>query len=110
MDCPMYCKRNANFQSTSLPYRCRNWEWLLISHERGRKLQSNSNPIYTSSKIRFVCNPYVLSDFPESLSLVTESRHAERVVMNIATAEFILHNSELTWLFMQLQQDNRNYP
>ena len=46
----------------------------------------------------------VLSDFQESLSIITDSQFAERVVFHIETAEFIQDDSELTSLFIQLQQ------
>ena len=45
----------------------------------------------------------VLSDFQESLSIITDSQFAERVVFHIETAEFIQDDSELTSLFIQLQ-------
>ena len=46
----------------------------------------------------------MLSDFQESLSIITDSQFAERVVFHIETAEFIQDDSELTSLFIQLQQ------
>lgn len=54
----------------------------------------------------------VLLDFPEPLNIITGSRYAERVVLHIDILEFTPDNSELTLLFMQLQQAirNRNYP
>ena len=53
----------------------------------------------------------VWSDFQESLNIVTDSQYAERVVLHIETAELIQDDSELTSLFIQLQQmiRNRNY-
>lgn len=54
----------------------------------------------------------VLSDFREPLNIVTDSQYAERVVLHIETAELIQDDSELTSLFIQLQQKirNRSYP
>lgn len=54
----------------------------------------------------------VLSDFQEPLNIVTDSQYAERVVLHIETAELIQDYSELTSLFIQLQQKirNRSYP
>ena len=54
----------------------------------------------------------MLSDFQDSLLIETNSQYAERVVLHIVTAGFIQDNSELTSLFIQLQQmiRNRSYP
>ena len=54
----------------------------------------------------------MLSDFQDSLLIETNSQYAERVVLHIVTAGFIQDNSELTSLFIQLQQmiRNRTYP
>ncbi|KAL6038242.1 hypothetical protein STEG23_034915 [Scotinomys teguina] len=50
----------------------------------------------------------VLMDFTEPLNIVTDSQYAERVVLHIETAEFIPDNTELTLLFIQLQEIIRN--
>lgn len=50
----------------------------------------------------------LLLNFPESLNIITDSQYAERVGLHIETTEFIPDNSELTILFMQLQQAIRN--
>ncbi|KAL6031936.1 hypothetical protein STEG23_004786 [Scotinomys teguina] len=50
----------------------------------------------------------VLMDFTEPLNIVTDSQYAERVVLHIETAEFIPDNTELTSLFIQLQEIIRN--
>ncbi|MBV2133725.1 DDE-type integrase/transposase/recombinase [Pseudomonas sp. MAP12] len=50
----------------------------------------------------------VLMDFTEPLNIVTDSQYAERVVLHIETAEFIPDNTELTSLFLQLQETIRN--
>lgn len=39
------------------------------------------------------------SGFPEPLTVVTESQYAERLVLHVASAEFIPHNSEITLIF-----------
>lgn len=43
-------------------------------------------------------------DFSKSLNIITDSQYAERIVLCIENFEFILDNSELTSLFIQLQQ------
>lgn len=70
----------------------------VIRHEK----QSNSK-LYTILT--------VLLDFPEPLNIITASQYAERFVLVIDTAKFIPDNSDLTLLFIQLQQAirNRNY-
>ncbi|KAL6030268.1 hypothetical protein STEG23_031665, partial [Scotinomys teguina] len=50
----------------------------------------------------------VLMDFTEPLNIATDSQYAERVVLHIETAEFIPDNTELTSLFIQLQEIIRN--
>ena len=54
----------------------------------------------------------VLLDFPEPLNIVTDSQHAGRFVSHIETIELIPDDSELTLLFVQLQDiiRNRNHP
>ncbi|KAL6082325.1 hypothetical protein STEG23_021480 [Scotinomys teguina] len=44
----------------------------------------------------------------EPLNIITDSQYAERVVLHIETAEFISDESELTLLFIQLQDIIRN--
>lgn len=54
----------------------------------------------------------VLLDFPEPLNIVVNnSQYAEGDVLHIETAELISDNSELTLLFIQLQEiiGNRSY-
>jgi hypothetical protein len=93
-------------------------QWLLISQgrererererkrerERGeRERERNSNVIqipYASVKQSALCAVLmVVSAFPESLSIATESQYAERVLLHTATAAFILDNSEFMLLF-----------
>ena len=50
----------------------------------------------------------MLSDSQESLNIVTDSQYAERVVFPIQTVDLIQDESELTSLFLQLQQKIRN--
>ena len=50
----------------------------------------------------------VLRDFKEPLIIVTDSQYAVRVVLHIETAEFILDDTELASLFIQVQDINRN--
>ena len=62
------------------------------------------NPYKSVQKSELYAIIMVLSDFQESLNRVTGSQHAERVVLHIETAELIQDDSELTSLFIQLQQ------
>ena len=50
----------------------------------------------------------VLRDFKEPLNIVTDSQYAERVILHIETAEFIPDDTELTSLFIQVQDIIRN--
>ena len=50
----------------------------------------------------------MLSDSLESLNIVTDSQYAERVAFPIQTVDLIQDESELTSLFLQLQQKIRN--
>ncbi|KAL6038262.1 hypothetical protein STEG23_034935 [Scotinomys teguina] len=47
-------------------------------------------------------------DFSEPVNIVTDSQYAEKVVLHIETAELIPDESELTSLFIQLQDIIRN--
>ncbi|KAL6032081.1 hypothetical protein STEG23_025500 [Scotinomys teguina] len=49
-----------------------------------------------------------LPNTQKPLNIVTDSQYAERVVLHIETAEFIPDESELTSLFIQLQDIIRN--
>ena len=50
----------------------------------------------------------VLRDFKKPLNIVTDSQYAERVILHIKTAEFIPDDTELTSLFVQVQDMMRN--
>ena len=50
----------------------------------------------------------VLRDFKEPLNIVTDSQYVERVILHIETAEFIPDDTELTSLFIQVQDIIRN--
>ena len=50
----------------------------------------------------------VLRDFKEPLNVVTDSQYAERIILHIETAEFIPDDTELTLLFIQVQDMIRN--
>lgn len=54
----------------------------------------------------------VLIDFTEPFNIVTDLQYAERVVLHIETIKFIPDNTNLTLLFIQLQEiiRNRNHP
>ena len=45
----------------------------------------------------------VLKDFKEPLNIVTDLHYAKRVMLHIETAEFIQDDTELTLLFIQVQ-------
>ena len=46
----------------------------------------------------------MLLDIPEPPNTVTDSQYAERVVLHIETTELVPDGSELTLLFIQLQE------
>ena len=50
----------------------------------------------------------VLRDFKEPLNIVTDLQYAERVVLHIETTEFIPDDTELTSLYIQVQDVIRN--
>ena len=50
----------------------------------------------------------VLRDFKEPFNIVTDSQYTERVILHIETTEFILDDTELTILFIQVQDIIRN--
>ena len=50
----------------------------------------------------------VLRDFKEPLNIVTDLQYAESVILHIETAEFIPDDTELTLLFIQVQDMIRN--
>ena len=50
----------------------------------------------------------VQRDFKAPLNIVTDSQYAERIVLHIETAEFIPDDTELTSLFIQVQDIIRN--
>lgn len=43
----------------------------------------------------------VLIDYMGTMNIVTNPQYAERIVMQIETSEYILHNTELTLLLIQ---------
>ena len=47
----------------------------------------------------------VLRDFKELLTIVTDSQYAERVVLHIEMTEFIPDDTELTSLFIEVQDN-----
>ena len=50
----------------------------------------------------------VFRDFKESLNIITDSQYAERVILHIETTEFIHDDTELTSLFIQVEDMIRN--
>ena len=50
----------------------------------------------------------VLRDFKKPLNIGTDSQYAERVVLHIETAKFIPDDTELTSLFIQVQDIIKN--
>lgn len=53
----------------------------------------------------------VLLDYTEYLIIIYDPLYAKRVVLHIDTSEFVLDNTELTLLFIQLKKviGSRNY-
>ena len=50
----------------------------------------------------------VIRDFIEPLNIVTDSQYVERVILHIDMVKFIPVNTELTSLFIQVQDMIRN--
>ncbi|KAL6086102.1 hypothetical protein STEG23_012699, partial [Scotinomys teguina] len=75
------------------------------SEDLSKVVQSPYNSVQKSELYAILL---VLMDFSEPLNIVTDSQYAERVVLHIETAEFIPDESELTSLFIQLQDILRN--
>ncbi|KAL6036096.1 hypothetical protein STEG23_018017 [Scotinomys teguina] len=75
------------------------------SEDLNKVVQSPYNSVQKSELYAILL---VLMDFSEPLNIVTDSQYAERVVLHIETAEFIPDESELTSLFIQLQDIIRN--
>ncbi|KAL6055503.1 hypothetical protein STEG23_020485, partial [Scotinomys teguina] len=75
------------------------------SEDLSKVVQSPYNSVQKSELYAILL---VLMDFSEPLNIVTDSQYAERVVLHIETAEFIPDESELTLLFIQLQDIIRN--
>ncbi|KAL6092317.1 hypothetical protein STEG23_003249, partial [Scotinomys teguina] len=75
------------------------------SEDLSKVVQSPYNSVQKSELYAILL---VLMDFSEPLNIVTDSQYAERVVLHIDTAEFIPDESELTSLFIQLQDIIRN--
>ncbi|KAL6080220.1 hypothetical protein STEG23_010341, partial [Scotinomys teguina] len=75
------------------------------SEDLSKVVQSPYNSVQKSELYAILL---VLMDFSETLNIVTDSQYAERVVLHIETAEFIPDESELTSLFIQLQDIIRN--
>ncbi|KAL6031270.1 hypothetical protein STEG23_018611 [Scotinomys teguina] len=75
------------------------------SEDLSKVVQSPYNSVQKSELYAILL---VLMDFSEPLNIVTDSQYAERVVLHIETAEFIPDESELTSLFIQLQDIIRN--
>ncbi|KAL6031758.1 hypothetical protein STEG23_037209 [Scotinomys teguina] len=75
------------------------------SEDLSKVVQSPYNSVQKSELYAILL---VLMDFSEPLNIVTDSQYAERVVLRIETAEFIPDESELTSLFIQLQDIIRN--
>ena len=56
-----------------------------------------------SRKQNYMPSLWLLRDFKEPLNIITDSQYAERVILYIETAEFIPDDTELTSLFIQVQ-------
>ena len=75
------------------------------SSELSKMKQTSYNSV---QKAELYANPMVLRDLKEPLNIVTDSQYAERFVLHIETAEFIPDDTELTSLFIQMQDIIRN--
>ncbi|KAL6093193.1 hypothetical protein STEG23_016117 [Scotinomys teguina] len=77
-------------------------------HKSGDLSKVVQSPYNSVQKAELYAILMVLMDFTEPLNIVTDSQYAERVVLHIETAEFIPDNTELSSLFIQLQEIIRN--
>ena len=76
---------------------------------KSEKLSKVEQSPYTSvQKAKLYAILMVLRDFKEPLNVVTVSQYAERDILHIETAEFIQDDTELTSLFIQVQDIIRN--
>ena len=66
------------------------------------------SPYNSVQKVELHAILMVLRDFKEPLKIVTDPQHAERVVLYIESAEFIPDDTELTLLFIQVQDIIKN--
>ena len=66
------------------------------------------NPNNSVQKAKLYAILMVIRNFKEPLNIVTDSQHAEIVVLHIETAEFIPDHTKLTSLFIQVQDIIRN--
>lgn len=62
------------------------------------------NPYNSVQKLKLYAILMIVFDFEELPNFMTYSQYAEMIVLCIKTAELIPDNSELTLLFVQLQQ------
>ena len=68
----------------------------------------DQNPYNFVQKAELYAIFMVLRDFKEPLNIVTDSQYAESVVLYIETVEFMPDDTELTSLFIQVQDIIRN--
>ena len=66
------------------------------------------NPYDSVQKSELHAILMIRRDFKETLNIVTDSQHTERVVLPIETSEFIPDDTELASLFIQVQDIIRN--
>ena len=76
-------------------------------YKSGKISEVVKSPYNSVPKAELYAILMVLTDFTEPLNIVTDSQYPERADLYIETAEFILDGTELTSLFIQLQDNIR---
>ena len=66
----------------------------------------DQNPYDSVQKSELYAILMLLRDFKEPLNIVIDLQYVGRVALHIETAEFIPDETELTLLFIQLQDNN----
>ncbi|KAL6085273.1 hypothetical protein STEG23_002432, partial [Scotinomys teguina] len=81
---------------------------LLAAASNAVSLMSGRSAEIPQKAKQLIPEPELSPDNEEPLNIVTDSQYAEKVVLHIETAEFIPDESELTSLFIRLQDIIRN--
>lgn len=82
------------------------------AYKSGNLSKLDQSPYVSVQRSEIYAILMVFLGFPETLNINNVSQYAERVVLHNKTTEYIPYDSELTSLFIQLQEimRNRNHP